>query len=53
MNLTIRRVRELTGMAVSLDIYVDGQVLGKVAPAMSRTDICIRSSIQLAGRGSS
>lgn len=33
MKLTVRRVKELTGMAVSLDIYVNGKVCGKVAPS--------------------
>ena len=33
MMITISRVKELTGKAVSLDIYVNGKVCGKVAPS--------------------
>ncbi len=33
MKLTVCRVKELTGKAVSLDIYVDGKVCGGVAPS--------------------
>ena len=33
MKLTVRRLKELTGKMVSLDIYVNGKVCGKVAPS--------------------
>ena len=33
MKLTLRRVEELTGKAVSLDIYVNDRVCCKVAPS--------------------
>lgn len=33
MKLIVRRLKELTGKLVSLDVYVNGEVCGKVAPS--------------------
>jgi hypothetical protein len=40
MKLTIRRPKELTGMLVSLDIYIDGHVGGRVA-SNSEIELCL------------
>ncbi len=42
MKITLNRVEELTGKAVSLDIYVNGKVCGKVAPN-SKVELSIDS----------
>ncbi len=33
MKLIIRRVKELTGMGTSLEVYVNGQIRGSIKPA--------------------
>lgn len=35
MKITIRRIKELTGMKASLEVYVNGRVVGSIKPAGS------------------